>query len=218
MIPLYTYDGLIDYMTAISARPNDTELISQMPNFVLLAQLKLGRRLNIFGTQKILTGILPNNQNTIQLPNLYLRSISLTLFDPRYDNQANILTYRLPEYVMRIQNGSTLRDMPLDYTEIDVNTLFLAPFPPDLTPYPGFSFQLIFHEIYQALTPTNQTNYLTERMMDLLVDASLKEMYIFLKDSYYIEMYSNNVEKGIAEAMAQDDLNRSDRGSNPDIN
>jgi hypothetical protein len=205
-------------MISTSARPNDAELISQMPNFVLLAQIRIGRRLNIFGTQKILSGVLPNNQNTIQLPNYYIRSISLTFFDPSHDNQVHVMTYRMLEYLMRLQNSSHTRSIPMDYAEVDVNTLMVAPFPPDLSPLPGLSFQLIFHEIYQPLSPTNQTNYLSERLMDLLLDACLYEMYIWLKDSYYIEKYESNVEKGIQNVLAQDELNRTDRGSNADVN
>lgn len=206
-------------MTKLSARPNDTELIAQMPNFILLAQLGLSRRLNIFGTQKILVGTWPDQQSTLQLPGLYVRSISLTFYDPRYSNEAHVLKYRLNEYAQRVTSTNIIDDIPSDYSELDVNNLFVAPKPISLLPtYPGFGFQLIYHELYQPLSPVNQTNYFTQRLMDALSYASLLQMYIFLKDSYYINLYQDLLDKEIAVITNQDTMNRTDRSSNASIN
>lgn len=218
MKPLLNYDGLAEYMIKISARPNDTDLQDQIPNFILLAQINLSRRLNIFGTQRIFISTLPNMANTITVPNNYIRSISLTLFDPRNSGQPHVLKFRTPEYITVLGQSSNFIDIPTDYCELDINNLFIAPTPVDVTPYEGFGIQLIYHELYQPLTPQTQTNYFTQRLMDVLVSASLYQMYIFLKDSYYIEFYRNEMESGIATALQVDSMNKSDRSSNAEIN
>ena len=219
MIPLYTYDGLVDYMTKISARPNDTDLIDQMPNFILLAQLDLSRRLNIFGTQKILIGTWGQGQSTIQLPNLYIRPISLTFYDPRSSNEAHVLTYRLNEYAQSVTSTNEANGIPSDYSELDVNTLFVTPTPVDLSPnYDGFGFQFIFHELYQPLSPTNQSNYFTQRLMDVLSYGALLQMYIYLKDSYYINFYKETLAQANQDTLNTDLMNRTDRSANVEVN
>jgi hypothetical protein len=218
LIPLLTYDGLVDYMTKISARPNDNDLIAQMPNFILLAQIDLSRKLNIFGTQKILTGTWPDQQSTIQLPNLYVRPISLTFYDPTNSNQAHVLTFRLNEYAQRVTSTNEVTGIPSDYSELDVNTIFVTPRPKSIAPFAGFGFQLIFHELYQALSPINQSNYFTQRMMDLLSYGALLQMYIYLKDSYYMNFYMQMLEKGISAATNQDQMNQTDRAAQSSIN
>jgi hypothetical protein len=219
MIPLVSYDGLQDYMIKESARPNDQDMIDQIPNFILMAQLKLSRDLDIFGTQKILTGIWPQAQNTLTMPNLYVRSISLTLYDPRYSNEAHVLKIRTNEYAQRVVDTNEIFGIPSDYSEYNVNTLFVAPTPINLAPdYLGFGFQLIYHELFAPLSSVNQQNYFTQRLMDVLKSAAMYYLYVFLKDDYYIGYYKNEMMEGINSVKAQDERNKTDRSANSTLN
>ena len=55
-------------------------------------------------------------------------------------------------------------------------------------------------------------------MMDLLSYGALLQMYIYLKDSYYMNFYMQMLEKGIAAATNQDQMNQTDRAAQSSIN
>lgn len=218
-IPINTYNGIKDYVIKSTGRYNDPLILDQIDNYITLAQLRLARRLNIHGTQTITTGIVLSENNIIVTPPLFIRSISLLIYDVENFNQPVPLVARTAEYVKMYTPAPTVLGRPKNYSsQYSLNSILVSPTPKVLEGATGYPYELIYHQLTQPLSDSVQQNYFTERLADILILATLVELYISLRTPELQDKYENSLDKKIQEMIGQDQLGKKDRSESSEIN
>lgn len=207
-----TYATLQTTLITNSARPNDTVLLAQIPQFVLFGQLDLSRKLNILGTEKITQGEITPEIPTIIKPALWIRTISLTISNPDESNKLTQLERRTYEYLNIYSGSQQLTGIPKFYAEKDINSLVVSPVPSTLLNNNTFKYEMIYHELYSPLSDEVQQNILTQRYPDLLNYACSIQMYLGMESYSLVQMYEGKLAEGIQAAVAMDQAGISDRG------
>jgi|GEM_PF-1114359 len=87
MAAVMTYSGLISDIQVYLERPDDTDLLAQIPNFVLFAQRRISRELDILGLQQYVSGSFTAAQGVVVKPNRWLSTISIN-----YGSTLNTIT------------------------------------------------------------------------------------------------------------------------------
>jgi hypothetical protein len=91
--------------------------------------------------------------------------------------------------------------------------LYISP-----APSSDYSYELIYHVLYFPLGDSNQSNFLTEKYSDVLMDCCL---YFFYKQVQmnlsFAEFYKNEVLAGVQDIISNDQMNKTDRQSNTEI-
>lgn len=209
---MFTFNSISELLITTAARPNDQVLIANIPNYITLGQLDLCRRLNILGTEKIISGQLQSGVNTLQKPTYWIRTVSMTIINP-ITTKIIDLERRNYEYCNMYTASPDTVGEPKFYAEKDMGTILIAPTPNELTPNTeNYAYELIYHELIEPLTPLVQTNLLSQRYGDLLLNACTVQMFMRLQSFALAQPYSMEYEKGIAAAIQQDQMGITDRG------
>ena len=77
MPAVMTYSSVVSDIQVYLERPDDTDLLAQIPNFVLFAQRRISRELDILGLQQYVSGSFAADQGVVVKPNRWLSTLSI---------------------------------------------------------------------------------------------------------------------------------------------
>lgn len=179
--------------TAVASWLNRSDLTTQIPDFITLAESALNRRLNLrVMTQEASLSTVASSR-TVDLPTAFIEPLALW----RLDTDRVPLIFRLPE-TMEI---STTSGRP-EYWAVDETIVFERP--------ADAVYSLIFRYVKGfALSDTDTTNWLLTNHPDVYLFATLVEAAPYLRDDNLLAVWSARFERAVGEVMEKESRSRS---------
>lgn len=172
------YNTFTDLSAAIADWLNRTDLTSVIPDFISLAEDRLGEDLQLSEWETTTTDTTVSGTSTIARPagSLGIRSIKLNT-DP-----ITSLDYLSPEQ-MDLRYVGSENGQPKAFT-IAGNLIRLAP-----TPDAAYTVEYTYYAKPTALSVSNETNWYTDNAPNLLLYASLLEAEPYLEADQRIPIW-----------------------------
>ncbi len=203
-----TYNSLtaqiLDYLNR-----SDADTIAEVPNFIYQAENRIARESKNIGLETYVVTILIPGTSVYQKPGRWRRTLSLNYGSGVGFNTRNQLFLRSYEYCRSYWPTSTLTAPPLYYADYGYTNWLIAP-----TPDLAYPMEISYLELPLPLTPSNQTNWLTNYAPDVLLYACLLEAVPFLKDMELVPVWTSYYDRALASLNSQDDQRVVDRASN----
>ena len=182
----------------------DTEVYDQLPSLINLAERNIARGLKILGTQNVVISVPPTSgliagTSVYQKPDRWLSTISMNFGTGVSQNSRKPLFPRSYEYCRYYWPNSDETAEPEFYCDYDWNHWLIVP-----TPEITYPWEIIYYHQPPFLSPTNQTNWLSELAPDVLLYRSLVECEPFLKNDKRIETWKSLFSEGIALLDGED--------------
>ena len=183
-----------DLQTAVANYLARSDLTSQIPDFIRLAEIRLGRELRIRQMLKSVTTSTTGGDDTVQLPSDFLQIRDLYVDgDP-----ISPLNYMTPSLFTR-NSRSYESGKPVDYT-ILADEFKFAP-----TPDTGYTLVMLYYSAPAFLSSTNTTNVWTVNAMDCLLYGSLGEAEPYLMNDARLQTWGALYNRSIAALTESDD-------------
>lgn len=115
---------------------------------------------------------------------------SLTVNVGTTNSVRNQLLPRSYEFCRNYWPNPNLTGNPRYYADYGFDNWLVVP-----TPSAAFPLEIAYYQLDNPITPTSQTNWLTENASDLLLYACLYEAALFLKDADRIALYKDAYER-----------------------
>lgn len=176
-----TYTSLSDAIQQYTQRQDD-DFINNIPMFIMLAERRISRDLNILGLLKFVTGNLTAGNNILQKPSVrWLKTSSFMvgfnqLNQTGYNSQRPILN-RENSFLMYYWPNFQETGEPLYYGDYEYNYFLIVPTPADAYPY-----VMSYYEVPELLDDSVSTNFLSTYDPDILLAGSLIEAFMYLKN------------------------------------
>lgn len=199
-----TYGSLLDDVRSYVERPNDTNLDNQLPRLVMLAENRLATDLKILGVQAVAASAFEPNNGVVQKPAQWRRNVSM-----RYVNEAGKtveLLLRTYEFCRQFWPGTNSTPNPRYYADYNFNNLLVAG-----TPSIGFAFELIYVARLEPLSDASQVNWYTTNAPQLLLNATLLETEIWLKNQSRVSQRAEFYGQSLAAFNSEDGARVLDR-------
>lgn len=179
-----TYTELQDAVANFLAR---TDLGTQIPDFIKLAEVRMSRELESRSQEKRATATLTANDEFISLPR-DLREIR----EVKLNTSPNtVLEYRSPTALDSEYGGGTGK--PQAYSVVG-EELKLRPIPDS-----GYSAEIIYIGEITPLSASNATNTILSRHPDAYLSGALVEAYTYLMDEQRAQIYDTKFSRAIEE-------------------
>lgn len=183
--------------TAVENWLDRTDLTSRIPEFITLAEARIGRRLRSRGVEDRSTTAMVSGQEYYSLPTDFLEARNVQI----NTNPVNVLKYRSPQQMDR-EYPSTSTGVPKVFTIIG-EEIQLKPIPNSTD-----TLEIAYFKRLAALSDSNTTNWLTTNAPDLLLYGSLIEAEAYLVDDPRIAIWKAAFDESITEWNYQDDKGR----------
>jgi hypothetical protein len=187
---LSTYAEL---QTAVASWLDRSDLTTNIPDFITLAEARIARRLRVRGVEERSTTPLVSGQQYYALPSDFLQARNVQI----NTNPLNVLTYRTPEELDK-EYPSDTSGTPAAFTIIG-EEIQLKPIPSS-----GDTMEIAYFKRLPALSDSNTTNWLTANAPDLLLYGSLIEAEAFLVNDPRIELWRGAFNEAIDAWDAQE--------------
>lgn len=183
-----------DLKSAIASYLARSDLTSQIPDFIRLAEIRLRRELRIRQMLKNATTATTSGDSTVGLPSdfLELRDIFIQ------DNPDQIVNFLSPAMFHR-NARATESGEPVNYTIIGEELQF-APIPDS-----SYTVQMLYFYAPTFLSDANTTNLFTDNVSDLLLYASLSEAEPYLMNDARIAVWASLYDRGLNALKVADD-------------
>lgn len=191
-----------DLQAEIANYIDRTDLTAEIPGFIRLAELRIGRKLRVRDMEARLNLNTVLNQKWYGLPDRYraMRHFQLNT------NPIRDLEYLTPQNYAKKWAGSNT-GMPLVYTIVG-DEFALGPIPDGI-----YELEMFSHRKYAYLTDSNPTNWLITDAADVLVYASLIEAALFIKDNEEASKWTLTYDTGINDIVKDNALDRHSGGA-----
>lgn len=188
---LTTYSDLQTTVANYLAR---SDLSSQIPDFIRLAEIRLRRELRIRQMLKNVTTTTTSGDGTVQLPSDFLEMRDLYIDgDPRQP-----VSYLTPSLFTR-NAQATYSGKPFQYT-ILANEFSFAPVPDS-----QYTLYMLYYSAPPFLSDTQTTNAWTVNAMDCLLYGTLGEAEPYLMNDARIPVWASLYQRGIDSLTKSDD-------------
>jgi hypothetical protein len=174
---------------------NRSDLTSQVPDFITLAEIRVNRNLRTLGMENRATATLASGQEYYALPTDFLEARNVQIND---GTGVNVLDYRSPQQI-DVEYSSSVIGTPKVYTIIGCE-IQLKPVPDSAE-----TLEIAYFQKPDPLSDTNATNWLVTNTPDLLLYGALMEAEPFLKNDKRLPVWQSLYQRGI------DDINRQDK-------
>ena len=174
-----TYTSLVSTLEAYLQR-DDNLVSSQIPNFIMLAQVRIPREIKILGLRTEVQGqfdATATGTGVMSKPADWQKTMAFYVGTGAGGNNFTPVFDRTVEYMRTVYPDPTVTGTPRFYGDIDYNHWMISP-----TPSSSLYFRIVYYQIPVMLDAVTQTNWLTQYAPDLLLYACLLEAQPFLKD------------------------------------
>ena len=191
----------------------DTDITSQIPRFIMLAQQAVARDLKILGFREEVTGSFDGNTQAVgimQKPADWRKTISFYVgTGTNFDIHTPVFE-RTVEYIRTVYPDPTTHGVPAFYGDADWEHWLVLPSPdPALAPY----FKINYYGSLVFLDSANSTNWLTKYAPDWLLYRCLKEAAGFVKTDERIAVWDNNYGQATQSLLKQERMGLIDRAA-----
>jgi len=187
-----TYDSLKADVAQYAER-DDAPFITQIPQFISLAENRLAVEVKPLGFLRVVSGDL--NANTMAKPVRWRRNKSFSVV---VAGERKYLFERSYEYC-RTYAPDVTPGVPRYYSNYDYEHFYIAP-----TPDASYNFELSYYERPTPLSDAQQTSWTTQYAPQLLLYAALLEAQPFLKTSERIAEFQGLYDRALQALMKED--------------
>lgn len=184
MATAMTFSSLLEDLRKYLERGSvvDTEVYTQLPSLINLAERNIARALKVLGTQNTVisvppTGGLVAGTSVYQKPDRWRETVSMNFGTGLTSNSRKFLFPRSYEYCRSYWTNSDERAEPEFYCDYGFSSWLVVP-----TPILSSPWEITYYQQPPFLDSVNQTNWLTEYAPDAVLYRSLMECEPFLKN------------------------------------
>lgn len=180
--------------TAIQEYLETTEptFVSQIPNFIQLAEERVYNSVQIPAIRKNVTGHLTANYKYLSLPSDWLATFSLALIDPSTGAQTFLLDKDV-NYIREAYPNPNDTGTPQHYAQFSAYSLIIGP-----TPDIQYGAELHYYYYPESIV-TAQNSWLGDNFETVLLYGSLREAVIFQKgEQDMVAYYENKYQESLA--------------------
>jgi hypothetical protein len=189
-----SFTSYADLQTAIAGYLARSDLTTQIPDFIRLAELRLRRDLRIRQMLKSVTTATVANDETVELPSDFLEVRDFVVVG----NPVQPLNYYSPSAFNR--NTRTWEiGKPLDYTVL-ANDFQLAPVPDGV-----YTLKMFYFAAPTFLSSTNTSNVFLANTPDALLYGALLEASPYLMDDARINTWGTMFDRAMASITRSDE-------------
>ena len=183
--------------TAVSNWLDRSDLTDRIPEFITLAEARIGRRLRVRGVEERATTPLVGSQEYYALPSDFLEARNVQI----NTNPVNVLTYRTPQQLDKEYPYSTT-GTPACFSIIGSEI--------QLKPVPGSTdtMEISYFKKLAALSDSNTTNWTMTNAPDLLLYGALIEAEAYLVNDPRIQIWKGAFDESMKEWNTQDKKGR----------
>ena len=186
-----TYTELKSVVADYLAR---TDLTTQIPDFITLAEVRLKRDLRIRQMLKVATASMTVSDSTVALPSDFL-----AIRDMHLDtNPASSLEYLSPSSFFSNAHTTNL-GIPTKYTVLASEFQF-APIPDS-----AYTVQILYYALPTPLSSSVSSNVFLSTCPDLLLYAALGEAEPYLINDARIQTWAALYDRGLASLSSSDE-------------
>lgn len=172
MADIQSYADLVNVIQNV-AEDNGSEFNSYIPYAISLAEQRLNRELDLPDLEIPVTGTLTAQISTLPKPAGYRFA---NYFHIIANGKVTVLKKRREDYLNDYWPNPSLTAAPKYYADQSVTAFQFAPIP-DVS----YQYRIKYTAEPNRLGVSTQTNYFTQRCVDILYAASMVEMTIFMK-------------------------------------
>lgn len=181
--------------------------LRQLPQIINNAERSLADRLKIQGYRDVLNGQMVAESYVVTKPAGWRNTVTFTIGVGTGSAQRRVLRPRSYEYMQMIEPDRTSYDAPQWYTDYDLEHWYVAP-----TPDIAYRFEAIVYRLPNLLSESNQQNYLTQYVPNLLLFQCLTNLEPFLKNDPRIVTWQKLLADELGAIDAQEIAKVVDRG------
>lgn len=215
-----TFNSLQADVTAYLERGsiNDPTVYAQLPELINFGERRISRELNILGFLVPVVFTFQANVAVIAKPDRWRKTASMDVASAATGTSVrNQVFKRSYEYIRMYwpddtQTWSSVYGAPGPpqfYADYDYNHFIVAP-----TPDQAYPAELKYYEEPALLDSTNQTNFITQYMPNLLLYSTLLECTPFIKNDARIATWTQLYDRAAAVISAEDTGQILDRATN----
>lgn len=201
-----TFASLVDDVQVYAER-SDAPFISKIPTLVMLAENRLASEGRGLGNIRAVTDVFMASNPVVAKP---ARWRETTNWNWGLTNDAsalrNFLLPRTYEFCRLFSPPGTL-GLPKYYADYDYDRWLVVP-----TPSAAFPYELLYHERWEPLDATHQTNWLTINAPQLLLYATLLEAAPFLKNPDKVKEWQALFDRAMAAVFGKEEQRRATVG------
>lgn len=205
-----TYNSLTAQMIKYLNRA-DTSTVDEIPTFISNAEQRICRECETVGLEQYVVGKFIPGTAVYPKPGRWRRNISMNFGSGINDDVRSPIVLRVYEYLVKYWPNRTETGVPKFYSDYGYSNILIAP-----TPDADYPFEWAYLELPQPLSPTVQTNWLTNYAPDALLYATLLEAMPYLKNDTRLPIWQNLYDRSLASLKHQDSERIFDRGSKRD--
>lgn len=190
------FTNYTDLQSTIADYLARTDLTTQIPTFIQLAENRLRRDLRIRQMLKVVTTTTTANDATIAIPSDFLEMRDLHI----EANPIHTLIYQNPSNFFRnTKAGTATIGYPNNYTIMGSEFQF-APIPDNT-----YTLKMVYYAAPSYLSGTNTSNVFLANCPDLLLYASLGEAEPYLMNDVRTTTWAQLYDKGLNSLTISDD-------------
>ena len=171
-----------------------TDLTTQIPDFITLAENRLRRDLRLRQMIKVVTTTTTASDSTVALPSDFLEMRDIHI----ETNPIQTVIYQNPSNFFRNSNV-TVGGMPSYYT-VTGSELQFAPIPDS-----AYTLKMIYYAAPSYLSSTVSSNVFLANCPDLLLYASLGEAEPYLMNDARVQTWASLYDRGLNSLTISDD-------------
>jgi hypothetical protein len=170
---------------------NETTFISEIPNFIEIAENRIYQSVQIPAIRKNQTSAMTAGFQYLTLPPDYIYTYSLATTDPFTHNQT-FLVDKDVNFIRAAYPAVTTLSSPQYYAQFDYQTLIVGP-----TPDQSYTVELHYGYLPISIVTAGNT-WLGNNFADVLLYGALREAYIFMKgEADVIQMYEGKYQESL---------------------
>ena len=202
-----TYTSLLadlrDYLERGWTADSDPVVFDQLPKLINGGERRIVRELKILGIQDVLTSTMAAGTAIYAKPDGWRETVSINYGAGTGNNTQRLLFPRSYEYIKSYAPDITVQAAPEFYADDyhERNWIF-AP-----TPDAAYPYEVLCYRMADMLDETNETNWLTDNVPELLRYASLLESAPLLKNDERVAVWQSFYDRH-ASATSGEDLQR----------
>ena len=183
-----------DLKTEIANYLGRSDLTSQIPTFIQLAEKRLERDLRIRQMLKVVESTLTAGDSTVGMPSDFLAMKDIHI----ESNPIKVLKFQSTSNFYRNSRVND-RGVPVDYTLLG-SEFKLAP-----TPDSAYTLRMVYYHKPDMLSDSNTSNLFLANCPDLLLYGALAEAEPYLMNDERLATWSALYDRGLASLRASDD-------------
>lgn len=187
-----TFDSLKEKIIAYVER-NDTSFVENLPQFIADAQMRMVQDLELQGFTVVTTDTLVAGQSVFQKPANWVSTLYVNVGVAPDFNEMRTLDLATLEFIRTVYPNPQTEGMPKYYTDDYHSSVFyIAP-----TPDQNYPVEISYTAFLDPIDDSNQQNWATIYLPNVLFYASMIEAAIFVKNeelkNTYVARYTETI-------------------------